>query len=88
MPWLTYRWDNQMHKELKERYEIIGVPMVLVCDGETGFMITKKGRKDISDIGPRALEQWSDNLPKRMLVEAKNKYGKEVIDSVRVAKEA
>ena len=62
--------------------------MVLVCDAETGFVISKKGRKDIFDIGTNALSQWAENMPKMMSREARNKYGADVIDSMRAAKEA
>ena len=62
--------------------------MVLVCDAETGFMITKKGRKDISDIGTRALPLWAEHMPKVMIQEARNKHGADVIETVQAAREA
>ncbi|MFN9904344.1 MAG: thioredoxin-like domain-containing protein, partial [bacterium] len=61
MPWITYPFSSPMHNELKQKFNIIGVPVVLVCDAQTGFMITEKGRKDIFDLGVNCLKSWKDD---------------------------
>tara|TARA_B110000285_G_C14853607_1_gene481114 strand:- start:200 stop:331 length:132 start_codon:yes stop_codon:yes gene_type:complete len=38
----------------------MGVPMVLVLDAATGFLISKKGRKDICDLGIACMKNWAD----------------------------
>ena len=47
---------------MKKHFEVIGIPMVLVLEAETGFLITKKGRKDIFDLGVNCIKNWSDDL--------------------------
>ena len=63
MPWLTYPFSSQKHADLKAKFEIIGVPMVVVCDAESGFAITKKGRKDIFDLGTACIKNWHEDMP-------------------------
>ena len=55
--------------------------MVLVCDAETGFMITKKGRKDIFDIGVNCLRNWKEDMPNAMRKEAIIRHGKSIVDA-------
>ena len=87
MPWLTFPYSSPMHENLKKRFEIIGVPMVLVLDAETGFLITKKGRKDIFDIGVNCLRNWREDMPNAMKKEAFLRHGKTIVDA-RLAEEA
>ena len=66
MPWLTYRWDgseSSMHRKLNTRFDIKGVPLLYVLEANTGFMISKKGRKDICDLGVGCLKNWAEELP-------------------------
>ena len=63
MPWLTYRWESGMHQKLKEKFEIVGVPMVFVLEPMTGFIISKKGRKDICDLSVACLKNWAEEYP-------------------------
>ena len=63
MPWITVPYNNPLHDQLKKRFEIIGVPMVLVCEAATGFVISQKGRKDIFDHGVSCLKFWKDDTP-------------------------
>ena len=88
MPWMTFSYSSKKHEELKERFDIIGVPMVLVLDAESGFCITKKGRKDIFDIGTRALHQWKECLPKAIEQAARNTYGADVVNTMSREREA
>ena len=32
MPWITVPYNNPLHESLKAKFEIMGVPMVLVCN--------------------------------------------------------
>ena len=63
MPWLTVPFNNPLHENLKQRFEITGVPLVTVCEAKTGFVITHKGRKDIFDLGVNCLKNWRDDMP-------------------------
>ena len=63
MPWITFPFNNPLHNELKSKFEIIGVPVVLVCEAQTGFVVTHKGRKDIFDHGVASMKNWTDDMP-------------------------
>ena len=63
MPWLTYPYSSPFHANLRQKYDIVGVPMVLVLEAKTGFLISKKGRKDICDLGVGCMKNWADELP-------------------------
>ena len=63
MPWITVLYSNPLHESLKKKFEIIGVPVVLVCEAKTGFVISHKGRKDIFDHGVACLKFWTDDMP-------------------------
>ena len=63
MPWITVPYNNPLHEKLKKKFEIIGVPIVLVCEAKTGFVISHKGRKDIFDHGISCLKFWADDMP-------------------------
>ena len=63
MPWITVPFNNPKHSELKKKFEIIGVPVVLVCEAQTGFVVSHKGRKDIFDHGVMSLKHWTDDMP-------------------------
>lgn len=39
------------------------MPVVLVCEAKTGFVISPKGRKDIFDHGVACLKYWSEDMP-------------------------
>ena len=63
MPWITVPFNNPLHEALKKKFEVIGVPVVLVCEATTGFVITHKGRKDIFDNGVASLKNWTADMP-------------------------
>ena len=69
MPWITVPYNNPLHEKLKKKFEIIGVPVVLVCEAKTGFVISHKGRKDIFDHGISCLKFWADDMPNAKLKE-------------------
>ena len=62
MPWITVPFSNPLHESLKKKYEIIGVPVVLVCEAKTGFVVSHKGRKDIFDHGVACLKFWKEDM--------------------------
>lgn len=63
MPWISVPYNNPLHNDLKKKFEIIGVPVVLVCEAQTGFVVTHKGRKDIFDQGVSCLTNWTNDMP-------------------------
>ena len=64
-----------MHKKLKERYDVKGVPFVYVLEPTTGFLITKKGRKDICDLGVTCLKNWNDEIAEMKTKQEKLREG-------------
>ena len=48
MPWMSFRWDDARIRKLREKFEIMGVPALIILDAETGFTVTEKARKDIN----------------------------------------
>ena len=64
MPWITIKYDNKaMRDKLHKHYDIIGIPVLLVLDATSGFLISKKGRKDICDLGVGCIKNWEDEMP-------------------------
>lgn len=63
MPWMTVSYNNQLHKDLISKYDITGVPLVYVMEAKSGFIITKKGRKDICDLGIECMKTWQSEMP-------------------------
>ena len=51
MPWLTVGYNTSFHKDLITKFEITGVPYVYVLEASSGFLISKKGRRDIQELG-------------------------------------
>ena len=87
MPWLTFPFISEYHANLRKKYDIIGVPVVLVLDAQNGFLITKKGRKDICDLGVSCMKNWEEEYPD-MLAKVKHlSEGFKVVEAARIAKE-
>jgi thiol-disulfide isomerase/thioredoxin len=45
--WPSLIWGDARIKQLAEKYEITGVPQLIILDTKTGFCISKSARKDI-----------------------------------------
>ena len=54
--------------------------MVLVLEADTGFLVTKKGRKDIFDMGVNCIRNWSDDLGPAKIKAAALAEGKALVD--------
>ena len=88
MPWLTYRFENEMHKKIREYYDIKGVPYVYVLDPHTGFLISKKGRKDICDLGVTCMKNWADEISEQKTKQQLLREGFAIAEEYRIKKEA
>ena len=49
MPWLSLEFGDPRIEKLRAKYEIKGVPRLVILDAKTGFTITEKGRKDLGE---------------------------------------
>ena len=65
----------------------MGVPMVLVLDAETGFLISKKGRTDICDLGIGCMKNWADEKPDMEATVSHLIEGKAKVDARKKAEE-
>jgi nucleoredoxin len=62
MPWLAVPFDaRDVKQELSERFEIQGIPSLIVLDAATGKVLSKDGRRDVmshkADVGNFWLRQ-------------------------------
>ena len=48
MPWCAIPYGDPRIKEFARRYNVLGVPMLVILDTVTGFKITDTARKDLS----------------------------------------
>ena len=85
MPWITVPFANPLHDKLKKQFEIIGVPVVLVCEASTGFVVSHKGRKDIFDHGVACLKHWTDDMPAAKEKKKHLDEGEEIVRKQKIA---
>ena len=88
MPWFTYPFNDATHSQLKKKHDIVGVPVVFVLDARTGFLITKKGRKDICDLGVNCLKNWSEEMPEMIAKMEHLAKGAQIVHEAKLAQEA
>ena len=55
--WLALPYNSKPCASLKARFNIQGIPAVIVCKND-GQVITKDGRGDIQKAGPEGMRQW------------------------------
>lgn len=57
MPWLTLDFGSDYNKQLKDKYAVKGIPMLVIIDAD-GNLITKNGRGDVTGQGDSAFGRW------------------------------
>lgn len=57
MPWLALEFDSDLNKTLKGKYEVKGIPMLVIIDSK-GNLVTKNGRGDVTQHGDSAFDRW------------------------------
>ena len=63
--------------------------MVFVCEANSGFLISKKGRKDICDLGVGCMKNWGEEMPDMLATVKHLKDGRAKVDErLRLEKEA
>ena len=62
--------------------------MVFVADAKTGFIITKKGRKDICDLGVSCMKNWDEEEPDMMAKVLHLTKGYLHVEDIRIKHEA
>ena len=62
MPWLALPFENaQLKDALYQSFGINGVP-TLVLINNRGQLVSRDGRKDVTTLGPKAVEHWRSQL--------------------------
>ena len=71
MPWMSFPWDDARIAKLREKFEIMGVPALVILDTETGFTITDNARKDLKKDVNEVYVSWAKllDLKKAMAVD-------------------
>jgi nucleoredoxin len=59
MPWMTLPWGDARANALRSKFEIYGVPALIILDSQTGFTITTKGRKDLTADVTEVYQSWA-----------------------------
>ena len=58
-PWLALPYgERKLKAALSKRYKVSGIPALIILDGETGELITKDGRRALTDDVKQAI-RWS-----------------------------
>ena len=58
MPWVSIEYGDPQADKLRTKYEVRSVPKLIILDSKTGFTITEKGRKDLSDDVKGVYKTW------------------------------
>ena len=62
MPWLGIPFGDQRIKNLVSKYKIVGIPILIIVDSQTGSLVTVRGRKDIHERSVNTIEDWAKLL--------------------------
>lgn len=62
MPWMTIPWDDPRNNQLRGKFEVQGVPALVILDAVTGFTVTATARKDLGRDVAEVYETWSKLL--------------------------
>ena len=62
MPWMTLPFEDPRANMLREKFEILGVPALIILDAVTGFTVTEKARKDLKKDVKEVYESWDKLL--------------------------
>ena len=65
MPWMTLPFGDERIAKLQAKYEIMGIPALIILDAETGFTVTPRGLKDLSKDVKEVYESWAKLLDLR-----------------------
>ena len=62
MPWLSLDYGDPKNDEMRTKFEVRGVPKLVILEAKTGFPITVKARKDLRDDVKGVYESWEKLL--------------------------
>ena len=59
--WLALAQNPELEYEMKQIYNVQGVPKLIVCRGD-GLIITKDGKEDIQRAGSEGIRKWLKSI--------------------------
>ena len=60
MPWLSLPYGDDRIDALRTKYTANSIPILIVVESQTGFLVTPRGRKDIHEQKPNdIIRDWS-----------------------------
>ena len=62
MPWMSLPWGDERADKLRAKFQIMGVPALVILDAETGFVVTEKARKDLGKDVTEVYASWKKLL--------------------------
>ena len=58
MPWMAINYNDPICNQLRDKFQIVGVPALVILDATTGFPVTIKARKDLSKNVKQVFDSW------------------------------
>ena len=62
MPWMALNHNDPKCHELREKFQVMGVPALVILDAKTGFTVTTRARKDLKKDVKEVFDQWEKLL--------------------------
>lgn len=59
MPWMSLPWDDPRANGLREKFGVLGVPILVILDAQTGITVTATARKDIKKDVNEVYTTWA-----------------------------
>ena len=71
MPWMSLPWADERADKLRAKFNILGVPVLVILDATTGFVVTATARKDLKKEVQEVYANWAKllDLKKQMAVD-------------------
>lgn len=91
MPWLTFEWKDQKDAriaELHERFEVMGIPKLIIVEASTGFLVTERARKDLATEVKTVIASWEKLLELNKVKGVERAKEDAIAEGERLTKEA
>ena len=88
MPWLALHYKNSPREALIKKFEIVGVPLCIAIETQSGLIVSKKARVDIFDMGIECLKHWRNAIPAIKAKEEHLQNGAVIVEKQRIEREA
>ena len=62
MPWMSLPWADEHMNKLRAKFNIMGVPALVILDAQTGLTVTATARKDLKKDVTEVYAAWAELL--------------------------